>query len=91
MDSFILFGCAADDTSLLIFNGCVRHVGLCPLPRFKEIGRFPRSAADGDQSAARDADAGVGTEQGAGAKALQWNDALAFHFLRSHPFVHVTF
>lgn len=57
------------DISCTVFlNGCVRHVGLRPLPRSEEVVRFPRSAGHGDPRSARDTDASVGTEQGAGAK-----------------------
>lgn len=75
----------------VFLNGCVHHVGLCPLPRFEEIVRFPRSAAHGDQSSTWDTDASVRTKQGAGAKALQLDEALAFTLWHSHLFVHIRF
>lgn len=53
-------------TAVFFFlNGRVRHVGVRLLPRSEEIVRFPRSAADGDQSSTWDADASVRAEQGA--------------------------
>lgn len=75
----------------VFFNGCVHHVGVCPLPRSEEIIRFPRSAADGDQSSTWDTDASVRTKQGAGAEALQSYYALAFTLLHSHLLVHICF